>query len=336
MNNQQIRVTQIDLNAIFNYMIMLVFLYMMFRMVGKALEPEKPFMLGGAKLPPGYKPLGRGAVAAPTEAEQLQEKKKTLESQGKEMARKASAEFVELVEGWQGKYATPMYRFKDPATGQKIVARDLEDLEWKLSVLHYKPEHHSSSPGQSEITPKEWREAEAMWEVTKEDAQKGEVAGVYLWSLVTRHYPDDKDKQVRLMGYMNELTKKYPQGRVPQAEAISSAEKWGVRAALIREFMEFQPEHHSMWLTPEQRKPLEEKYGAIAVRWAEEATRPSDLKGVETAAGYYSKKMKEALGLGHLSPELTGEQIMKLREVLGLPADVAQILKIHRETGYVV
>jgi len=26
---------------------------------------------------------------------------------------------------------------------------------------------------------------------------------------------------------------------------------------------------------------------------------------------------------------------MKLREVLGLPADVAEILKIHQETGYI-
>jgi len=93
--------------------------------------------------------------------------------------------------------------------------------------------------------------------------------------------------------------------------------------------------HHSMWLTPEQRKGLEEKYGAVAVRWAEEATKPGDIKGVEAAAEYYYKKVKEAFGLGHLSPKLTEEQIMKLREVLGMPADVAEVLKIHRETGYV-
>ncbi|GAH67333.1 unnamed protein product, partial [marine sediment metagenome] len=33
-------------------------------------------------------------------------------------------------------------------------------------------------------------------------------------------------------------------------------------------------EYHSTWLTPEQRKELEKKSGAVAVRWAEEATRP--------------------------------------------------------------
>ena len=94
-------------------------------------------------------------------------------------------------------------------------------------------------------------------------------------------------------------------------------------------------EHHSMWLTPEQRKNLQEKYGMVAVRWAEEATKPGDIRAAERAAEYYYRKVKEALGLGHLSPELTEEQLKKLREVLGLTADVGEILKIHRETGYV-
>ena len=88
--------------------------------------------------------------------------------------------------------------------------------------------------------------------------------------------------------------------------------------------------HHSMWLTPEQRKELDKKYGAVAVRWAEEATRPGDVKGAEAASEYYYKKVKEALGLGHLSPELTEEQIMKLRETLGLPKEVPP-----REKGYI-
>ena len=88
--------------------------------------------------------------------------------------------------------------------------------------------------------------------------------------------------------------------------------------------------HHAMWLTPEQRKDLEGKYGAVAVRWAEEATRPGDIKAAERAAEYYYKKIKEAFGLGHLSPELSEEQIMKLRETLGLPKEVPP-----REKGYI-
>ncbi len=89
-------------------------------------------------------------------------------------------------------------------------------------------------------------------------------------------------------------------------------------------------EHHSMWLTLEQRKELEEKFGSVSVRWAEEATKPGDIKAAERAAEYYYKKIKEAFGLGHLSPELSEEQIRRLREVLGLPKEVPP-----REKGYI-
>lgn len=89
-------------------------------------------------------------------------------------------------------------------------------------------------------------------------------------------------------------------------------------------------EHRSMWLTPEQRKELEGKYGSVAVRWAEEATKPGDVKAAERAAEYYYKKIREAFGLGHLSAELTEEQIRKLRETLGLPKEVPP-----REKGYI-
>ncbi len=182
------------------------------------------------------------------------------------------------------------------------------------------------------ITSEEWREAEGMWQVTKEDAERGEPAGVYLWALLNRHYPDKKDKQIRLMGFVAEVSRKY-KGRIPRAEAWELARKWDVEKAVATELMEFFPgqsEHHSMWLTLEQRKELEKKSGAVAVRWAEEATRPGDIKGVEAAAEYYYKKLKEVFGLGHLSPELTEEQIRKLREVLGLPKEVPP-----REKGYI-
>lgn len=56
MNGNQ----QIDLTTIFNYMFLMVFIVMMFRMVDTALESprEKPVkMLGYGKPPPGYKPV---------------------------------------------------------------------------------------------------------------------------------------------------------------------------------------------------------------------------------------------------------------------------------------
>ena len=93
-----------------------------------------------------------------------------------------------------------------------------------------------------EITQEEWQYAEGMWEVTKEDAEKGEVAGVYLWALMSKYYPDDKDKQIRLMGFMNQMLEKYPDGRVPQEEARALAKKWDVEKVLVKEMMEFLPQ----------------------------------------------------------------------------------------------
>jgi uncharacterized membrane protein (UPF0127 family) len=43
--------TQLDISSLMNFMLIMVFVVMMFKMVGRALEPERP------KLPPGYKPV---------------------------------------------------------------------------------------------------------------------------------------------------------------------------------------------------------------------------------------------------------------------------------------
>ncbi|GAJ11292.1 unnamed protein product, partial [marine sediment metagenome] len=88
--------------------------------------------------------------------------------------------------------------------------------------------------------------------------------------------------------------------------------------------------HHSMWLNLEQRKDLEKKYGSVAVRWAEEATKPGDIEAADKAAAYYYRKIREYFALGHGSPELTEEQIEGLREILGLPREVPP-----REKGYI-
>jgi hypothetical protein len=124
-------------------MFLMVFVVMMFKMVDRALEPakERP-KLPPVKPPPGYVPVGtmRKAPSRVTEEEELCEKKPTLESKGREIAREAGVEFLRLEEGWQPKYATPLYWFKD-ARGNEIIARDLEELKGKLGVLH--PEHHS-------------------------------------------------------------------------------------------------------------------------------------------------------------------------------------------------
>ena len=109
---------------------------------------------GAAKPPPGDVPVkptqvsGKAPAAraprAPTAEEELEKKKIDLENKGKDMAREAGhgVEFVTLEEGWQVKYSTPLYWFKDPQ-GNRIKARDLEELKWKIGVLH--PEPHSYS-----------------------------------------------------------------------------------------------------------------------------------------------------------------------------------------------
>jgi len=152
----QNRALQIDINSMMTMMVYMMIIVMMMRMMNKALEEpkERSFLIGGAKLPAGYVPVReyrRATTEKPpkappriTEEEELQEKKTTLENTGREMARDAGVEFVRLDEGWQAKYATPIYWFKD-AKGNKIRAYDLEELKGKLSLIS--EEHHSPSPG---------------------------------------------------------------------------------------------------------------------------------------------------------------------------------------------
>ncbi len=57
------------------------------------------------------------------------------------------------------------------------------------------------------------------------------------------------------------------------------------------------PEHHSMWMTPEQRKECEKEAGAIACRWAEEFVAPGDFESAKKAARVFYDKMREAIGI---------------------------------------
>ena len=57
------------------------------------------------------------------------------------------------------------------------------------------------------------------------------------------------------------------------------------------------PEHHSMWMTPEQRKECEREAGAIACRWAEEFVAPGDFESARKVARVFYEKMREAVGI---------------------------------------
>jgi hypothetical protein len=65
---------------------------------------------------------------------ELQERKLALENAGKEIARAAGVEFLRLDKGWEAKYATPRYWFKD-SKGREFIATDLEELKWKMSYM---------------------------------------------------------------------------------------------------------------------------------------------------------------------------------------------------------
>ena len=78
---------------------------------------------------------------------------------------------------------------------------------------------------------------------------------------------------------------------IPEWDRVSRSEALQKHLEKVKH----EPERHSMWLTPEQRKDLEAKYGAIAVRWGEELAPVGDLEAVEHAARKFWGRMKEAI-----------------------------------------
>jgi uncharacterized membrane protein (UPF0127 family) len=95
--------------------------------------------------------------------------------------------------------------------------------------------------GSENITDEEWKFAEGLWQTTREDFMKRDPAGTYLWALITRYYPEDRDKQIRAMGFMNEVLSRYPGGSIPKDEAVKVARKWDVLKMVVREMIEFLP-----------------------------------------------------------------------------------------------
>jgi uncharacterized membrane protein (UPF0127 family) len=111
------------------------------RMFGK---PEERGKLPPVKPQPIAKEKKHGPEAAqPTEVtpqlSEVEVRKQTLEGHGREMAKETGLEFIK-VEGYESKYPTPLYWFTD-AAGNKIRARDLEELKAKLAMIG---KHHST------------------------------------------------------------------------------------------------------------------------------------------------------------------------------------------------
>jgi len=96
--------------------------------------------------------------------------------------------------------------------------------------------------------------------------------------------PEEARKDILFVEYIRDLVKLGE--TVTDEEAKYMWEAWKKRA-----------EHHSMWLTPEQRETLEKKYGAVSVRWGEEIAPVGDLVMAEKAAKVFYEKMREAVGI---------------------------------------
>ncbi len=96
--------------------------------------PERALgKLRGTPKPVEKPKVTRAAVEEKTREEELEQKRLSLITEGKKMAEQAGKgiKFLRLDEGWQQKYATVRFWFKD-SEGNEIVATDIDELKWKL------------------------------------------------------------------------------------------------------------------------------------------------------------------------------------------------------------
>lgn len=97
--------------------------------------PERALeKLRGTPKPVEKPKVARAAVEEKTREEELEQKRLSLEATGNKMAKQAGKgiKFLRLDEGWQQRYTTVRFWFKD-SEGNEIVVTDLEELKWKLS-----------------------------------------------------------------------------------------------------------------------------------------------------------------------------------------------------------
>lgn len=85
-----------------------------------------------------------------------------------------------------------------------------------------------------EVSSDELEFAEAAWETLKKMVEEeGHPDDSRVWSFLQTHYPDSRRRQVRALGFINELSDRYS-GRIPKEEVQVLAEKWGVEDLLLK------------------------------------------------------------------------------------------------------
>jgi len=76
--------------------------------------------------------------------------------------------------------------------------------------------------------------AKALWLSTRQLSGEGEPYGKHMWGILNRYYPGRQGKQVRVLGFLDEVDEVYG-GSVPEAKAQLLASKWGVEDLLLKE-----------------------------------------------------------------------------------------------------
>lgn len=154
----------------------------------------------------------------------------------------------------------------------------------------------SSNLGGMELSKEQLQYAEVLWQTTKEDADRGDVGGVYLRALLEKYYPGNREKQIRLMGFMNEVSEKY-RGRIPRETAWELGRKWDVESMLTKELLEFMPPESS---NPRREVDMDElKAKQIA---EEAAVKAAELTGSKIAQQVAKELSGEVLHESPVSP----------------------------------
>jgi len=139
---------QINQNEIMNLMLPLMIMMMMMKMMSTTMkEMNKPKTAEPKPLYEGGPPVGQFKrqldAREKTVAKQVAEKvdmdkrRRTVNAQGRKLI-KQSGENIELIgldEGWQDRYSVVVYHFRDKDTGEEFIARDVEDIQFKMRVI---------------------------------------------------------------------------------------------------------------------------------------------------------------------------------------------------------
>ena len=299
MNNQQINIT-----GLFYYMFIFMVIFMAMRMMERALEPakERSRMLGGPKLPPGYKSVAHhssppvcsecGAIIYRTGERYYDTPAgiycyhcvpKIYQTTEYERVYKP----VHVIKRYHGPYLTNWqyggysYIEEDPSKPPELWSKgwvDYANPDQVIAIAEREelPGIHLAGGFWEEIGYKGWGEKVSISEAKRALVKAREhVLGS---SGASSTATEKVTVQCPICGKEIEVTE---YDRVSRSDAL-------------KKHLEEEHIHHSMWLTPEQRRDLEKRYGAIAVRWAEELAPVGDIKAVEHAASRFWSKMREA------------------------------------------